>query len=543
MNALRVEVITDTDTRVLHVGAGEYDASVAAVLRQRGLPLNTRCGDRGLCEGCLFELKHGAVRHLRSGARVEAGGGPLRACEHAFHGDSSIHVPRRSVASNSPSVLEDYAIQIPWALDPLTDATWGVAIDVGTTTVAVALIELKTGVVVSRASAFNAQTHLADDVITRITLCMDNPAMVREMQRAVLEQTVAPLLRQAMNAGGAAMSGLGAMVIAGNTTMLHLLVAEDPSSLGVAPFAPRFTQHRILRAADLLEEWRQLIPDTEVHLLPGATAYVGADVVAGAIATGLPYEAEPALLVDVGTNGEIVLASDGQLVACATAAGPAFEGVRLASGMRAGEGAITRMRLDPIAGAHEFDWIGRKKRVKPLGLCGSAYIDFLAEARRCGLISTTGRFQRDAARPADWHVEAGGSLQFGLLCGPDGESIAVGECDIAALLSAKAAIAAGVKTLLQQCHLRPSDISRVFLAGGFGTRMSAANAIAIGMLPGFDVSQITPVGNSALSGAYLALVDRSLLDEMRNTATRIVSVELNLCPDFADTYIDNLPLP
>jgi uncharacterized 2Fe-2S/4Fe-4S cluster protein (DUF4445 family) len=191
------------------------------------------------------------------------------------------------------------------------------------------------------------------------------------------------------------------IVIAGNTTMLHLLAGEDPSSLGVAPFVPRFTKHRILQVRALLAEWNDTIPTAPLHLLPSASAYIGADIVAGLVATGMVYQPETALLVDIGTNGEIVLRHGERLLACATPAGPAFEGARLSSGMRAGSGAITNIRLNVPTGAHELTWLGQSDGTAPLGLCGSAYIDFLAEARRAELISSSGRYNRKLATPSD----------------------------------------------------------------------------------------------------------------------------------------------
>jgi uncharacterized 2Fe-2S/4Fe-4S cluster protein (DUF4445 family) len=343
------------------------------------------------------------------------------------------------------------------------------------------------------------------------------------------------LLDQALGMVGGKEKDVGIIVVAGNTTMLHLLAGVDPTPLGVAPFTPRFTEYRILRLPGL---------PAPLHLLPSATAYIGADIVAGLIASGTAYEAATTMLVDVGTNGEIVLHHGDRLVACATAAGPAFEGARLASGMRAGRGAITDVRLSlKGSGGHELCWIGQGEDRTPLGLCGSAYIDFLAEARRTELLSPTGRFDRSRSSPDDWHRNGDNMIGYRLTTGHGGRPIIVSECDIAALLAAKAAIAAGIHLLLDQSHLRPHDVRQVFLAGGFGTHMNAANAIAIGLLPGFSVDQIVPVGNSALAGAFLALTDRSLLADMQRIATQIQSIELNLIPSFQDVYIDMLSLP
>jgi uncharacterized 2Fe-2S/4Fe-4S cluster protein (DUF4445 family) len=248
------------------------------------------------------------------------------------------------------------------------------------------------------------------------------------------------------------------------------------------------------------------------------SAYVGADLCAGALASGLAYDDGPSLLVDVGTNGEIILKHDGALHGCATAAGPAFEGAGLTNGMRAGPGAIERIWFDPEPHAKV---IGRKKAV---GVCGSGYIDLLAEGRRVGLLNERGRLSKlDRLRLAD--------------------DVFVTEADIAHLLQAKAAIAAGILTLLHRVGLEPSQIKRLYLAGGFGMHLDVPNTIACGMLPGFVPEQVQVIGNSSLAGAYLALVDGGVLEELSRLARQLNVVELNLDPDFETRYIDQLALP
>jgi uncharacterized 2Fe-2S/4Fe-4S cluster protein (DUF4445 family) len=213
--------------------------------------------------------------------------------------------------------------------------------------------------------------------------------------------------------------------------------------------------------------------------------------------------------------------------------------------MRAGHGAITDIILHPDTGEHQLRWIGHdtaSNHTPPAGLCGSAYIDFLAEARRTGLLSPAGRFDRAQGLSASWHADAT-SLAYRVAHGQGNRPILVHECDVASLLSAKAAIHAGIAILLEHAHLRPADVKHVYLAGGFGTHMNVRNALAIGLLPAFTPEQIVPVGNSSLAGAFLALTDKSLLADLHRTAQAIRFLELNLIPTFQDTYIDSLSLP
>ncbi len=539
MKPRTLTITTPEGTRELSVPAST-PSSLAELLRQKGLPLNTRCGQRGLCDGCAVHLFEGQVKHLLRD-EVTAGPAEVRACRVTPASDLSLSVPQRAMLSYQPQVVDGYAIRITHAHDPISPLPLGLAIDVGTTTVAVLLVDLVTGAVLAKRSAFNAQMHLGDDVVTRISLCMQDHANLFRFQQALTRGTLVPLITQALAQAGRQASDIGAITVAGNTTMLHLLAGEDPSPLGVSPFTPRFVAHRVLNAQSLLGTSELNLSQAQLHLLPSASAYIGADIVAGLVATGMAYESDTTLLVDVGTNGEIVLQHEGRLLACATAAGPAFEGSRLAAGMRAGHGAITAITLHADGLPPTLTWLGDPKQ-KPAGLCGSAYIDFLAQGRACGLLSPTGRYLRRAGDEARFEPVPSG-LAYRLTQGQGGRPILISDCDVASLLAAKAAIAAGIALLLETAGIPPTRIERLYLAGGFGTHMNAANAIAIGLLPGFTPAQIHPVGNTSLAGALLMLTDQSLQDDMTTTARAIQTVELNQLPQFEDAYIDALMLP
>jgi uncharacterized 2Fe-2S/4Fe-4S cluster protein (DUF4445 family) len=341
--------------------------------------------------------------------------------------------------------------------------------------------------------------------------------------------------------------------------MLHLLVGENPGSMGVAPFTPTFLDYRILHGDQLqlavpLENdpagpWSVASCDAStppyqpcnatIHLLPGAAAYVGADITAGVLASGMAYRDDTCLLVDLGTNGEIVLHHADMLLGCATAAGPAFEGAGLACGVRAGKGAISHVWLETDSCRISTEIIDRGP---PTGLCGTAYVDFVARAHRVGLVTATGRFtakahQGHAARqdPYGWAIHIAQNRA--------GEPIFISEGDMASLLQAKAAIAAGITCLLRRAGLRPEQVNQVYVAGGFGFHMHIDSLLGCGLLPGFAEGQIELIGNTALAGAYLTLLDSSAMDEIQRLSKRIEIVELNLDPEFEMTYIDQLSLP
>lgn len=599
------------ETHILSPAPAERSDSLSDLLRHAGLALNTRCGGRGACDGCVIELVSGSLTDLPRAKLVSVDPGqpplPLRSCQCRLDDRPAvIRVPLRSSMRHEPQIVTNYQIRIPFSHDPLwrqlrvpvarsseelvraigqacpdlpirvlpgaiptacpagelfvtvehrgdhrlltrvsktsRKPGLGVAVDIGTTTVALLLVNLVDGAVVGRCSKFNEQIHLGEDVITRINRCSTDPSMLAQLQLAIAIKTILPLLEEALQQGSQSIDEVVCLVFAGNTTMLHLLVGEDPTPMGVAPFTPVFLHHRVSQAGEIFGQCR-LAPQLPCHLLPGAAAYVGADLTAGIVASGLLYDAGPSLLIDVGTNGEIILKTGQELVGCATAAGPAFEGARLSSGMRAVDGAISHITFDGQTLCLQCEVIG-PPGAQPIGVCGSAYVDFLAHAHAVGLLNDMGRF--NPAVPSQLREKlmpwGHGDTAFCLNVRSGPQPIVISGLDIAALLQAKAAIAAGILTLLGQFNLQPSDIQRVYLAGGFGTKLDRAAAIACGLLPGFKTEQICAVGNTALAGAYLFLIDSALVTETKAAAARIRIVELNLDPAFESHFIDQLSI-
>jgi len=619
-----LHVHTANDRRSITIDDAQLSLPLTDVLRRADLPLNTRCGQRGLCDGCRIELLSGTLISTDTGEATDASEASdlLRACQYSMvrDGHAEIHVPSRTLLGHAPQVVTDFCANVSRAHDPLWQCTdvpldeidpampfseaicrtvsrerdgdlpvrphrgvdalaesreaslrvalehcgdhwlvhpagaerpaFGVAIDVGTTTVVATLVDLASGEVIGTASALNAQARLGDNVLTRIQHCQNDKGMIDRLQHAVTKRTIRLLLDQVLREAALPADHIVCLAVAGNTTMLHLLAGVDPSPLGTAPFTPEFLEHRVLRSSGLSLLQSQtstsiasgdLAPELNaaVHLLPGAAAYVGADIIAGVFSTGMIYEVETSMLVDLGTNGEIVLKHENRLLGCATAAGPAFEGAGLACGVRAGRGAIGHVRLNEDTLQPEIDVIGKGQ---PIGLCGTAYVDFVAEARLRGIVKKAGRFSGDSpsgllAR----HPTHGQS--FTVARGRGDEPIVVSEADIASLLQAKAAIAAGIVCLLHRAGLSAGDVETLYLAGGFGFHMDIRNVIQCGLLPGFRPEQVRLVGNTSLAGAYLALLDSGVLAEMKRAGKRLEIIELNLEPDFESQYIDQLYLP
>lgn len=519
--------------------------TLSDILAAHGFPLNTRCGQRGLCRGCEVVLREGSV--MVEGTRVHSPA-TLRSCRTRIDGPITLGLPARSRIEHKPQVGETFEIAVPCGHDPLFTPdgirNTAFAVDIGTTTVVVLLVDLTTGEVLSRAGGFNAQIRFGDNVLTRIDTAR-TPEAISAMKSAIVGETLAPLLLDACERAGRGPERIAGGSIAGNTTMLHLLVGEDPTPLGIAPFTARFLAGRRVSAEDLGLTVRELPADTPIQLLPGIGAYIGADITAGIYATGMIFDTEPSLLVDIGTNGEIVLQNGGMLTGCATAAGPAFEGCGLRGGTRAREGAVSDLRLclDPFA--VEAETIGNIPLDRASGICGSAYIDFLASARSCGLLTPTGRFSTAAwdAIPAGHRCTDDDERALNLVGSGRAGEPCVSEVDVAVLLQAKAAIGAGIETLLENAGIRAKDIHRVYLAGGFGMHLNVPNAIAIGLLPEFHPDQVRVVGNTSLAGALLTLIDRTTLEEMESIREQVDVIELNLAEGFEDRYIEHLMLP
>ncbi len=529
----------------------EAQTSLAEIMARRGHPLNTRCGQRGICKGCVINL---TIGQLLENTEVISAPAEIRSCQcHTLPGSEiSVEAPARSLLNYEPRVMADFAIGIPFGHDPLFETRkgetrLGLAIDIGTTTIVVLLVDMATGEILARASDFNRQIHFGDDVLTRIQLCSDDPTLLGKLQEAIVTNTLTPLIRQTCSQASVSPDDLAGITVAGNTTMLHFLAGEDPTPMGMVPFTPRFLEHKKLQTDQIgldLDSAESVLPPLDIHLLPGLAAYVGADVTAGIFTTGMHFKEKPTLFTDIGTNGEIVLKYGDCLLGCATAAGPAFEGSGLSCGMRAVDGAIEHIRLREPPDAPICQLIEQNPSARrPVGLCGSAYIDFLAEGRRMGLLNESGRF--DAAFCATLRQEF-------VLNTDDGKAfslnpklkdpITISERDIAHLLQAKAAIAAGIEILLTRAGITPDDVDKLTLAGGFGFHIDISNAIVSGLLPGFHPDQIEVVGNTSLAGAYVALLDRNSFAEMESIRKNIEIVELNLDPEFEDRYIDHLSL-
>jgi uncharacterized 2Fe-2S/4Fe-4S cluster protein (DUF4445 family) len=414
-----------------------------------------------------------------------------------------------------------------------TDVAYGIAVDVGTTTVVATLMDLTTGGAVAVASNLNGQAPFGADVISRIARTRMEETAAAELQRTVV-QTIDGLLAEVYAASGVSSASVYEMVVAGNATMLHLLLGVDAHAISVAPFIPAFREPLDLPAAALGVD---IHPEGRIQTLPSLGAYVGADIIAGIQATGLTREPELRLFVDVGTNGEIVLGNVERVVATASPAGPAFEGGHVKAGMRAADGAIEGVTL--TNGAVELQVIGD---VPPLGLCGSGLIDVVAQLRLVGLLDASGRMAQAEDVPdhplADRLVEDEGVRAFALA-----EGITLTQRDVRELQSAKGAISTGIGALMDLLGVTTEDLEQILLAGSFGTYINPRSARVLGLVPPVPVERIVAAGNAAGEGAKMSLLSFREREMAFDLIRRVEYVELSGRPGFNEAFLAAVGFP
>ena len=414
-----------------------------------------------------------------------------------------------------------------------TGECYGVAFDVGTTTLVGTLMNLRTGMAASVLSTLNGQAPFGADVISRISHGMNGPEAIDELQQAVVT-TMNSILSELYRETGVSPAQTYEAVVVGNVTMLHLLLGVDPTPLSMAPFTPAFMDELSVEAREI---GLGIHPHGYVQTLPALGAYVGADIVAGVLATGVVREDRLRVFVDVGTNGEIVLGSAQRALATAAPAGPAFEGSQIKCGMRATTGAIEGVTLGDRV---ELQVIGGD--VPPEGICGSGLVDAVAQLLLAGLLDHSGRL-RTADAVADHPlrerlIEVDGVRAFLLA-----EGVYLTQRDIRELQFAKGSIATGIKVLMDILGVRTEDLDQVLLGGSFGSYLNPESAKVIGLVPPVDVDRIIAVGNSAGEGAKIALLSYRERQVAFELPSRIEYVELSGRADFNDSFVAVLGFP
>lgn len=407
-------------------------------------------------------------------------------------------------------------------LDVNPAAVYGVAVDIGTTTLACYLINLITGEEAAVASALNPQKAWGDDVITRADYASSGG--LDELQASVSRE-IDSLIDRMCKQAQVDKKNIYQVVLAGNTVMMHLFAGVTPQHIAQSPFVPAFTSALSFPASLL---GLSLHPAAMATLLPCVAGYVGADTVAGMLAVGMREDSETMLLIDIGTNGEIALSANGRLYACSTAAGPAFEGAHISSGMGGVAGAINKASIGE--NGIRFSTIGN---APVRGVCGSGLLDLIAGLLDAGVIEDTGRIDADSA--PSWLTISEGRIAVN-----SDNGIYLTGRDIREVQLAKGAIAAGVDVLAAAAGIAIADISHVYLAGGFGSYMDKRSAGRIGLIPQELVGRTVAIGNSSGAGAKAALLSTAAMAEAERLAGAVKYIELSARKDFQDAFMDKM---
>ena len=414
----------------------------------------------------------------------------------------------------------------------------GCAIDIGTTTVTMVLTDLENGKILAKGSSGNGQIRYGADVINRI-IQQGREGGKKKLQDAIVKETLNPVIAKLCQSAGIKATSILRLCVAANTTMNHLLVGVDAEPVRMEPYIPSFFGWEGLKAGDLKLPANPLAP---VIIAPNIGSYVGGDITAGTLATGLWDKDEIGLFIDLGTNGEIVFGNRDFMMSCACSAGPAFEGGDISCGMRATDGAIEACIIDKESMEPTLTIVGDAGQ-KPVGICGSGIIDIISELFRCGIINAKGLFVRDGARVGR---DAHGMGRYILAAAQDSETgreISINEVDIDNFIRAKGAIFSAIDTMLQAVDMPVEVIEKVYVAGGIGSGINMKNSVNIGMLPDVELEKYEYIGNSSLTGAYTMVLSDQAVEKCTELGANMTYLELSTHPGYMDSFVAACFLP
>lgn len=419
-----------------------------------------------------------------------------------------------------------------------TSRLYGVAVDVGTTSVAAFLVDLYEGRLLAKASSGNAQIKYGADVINRIVHSTRRNGL-DELNHAIIHETINPLLQKMYGDANIDKNEVIAFVASGNTVMSHLLLGVYPDYLRKEPYIPTFLRSPFIKASELEID---VNPETFLYITPCVASYVGGDITAGVLSSGMWSSDEKILFMDLGTNGEIVFGNKDFMLTCACSAGPAFEGGEISCGMRASGGAIEKVEIDRNTLEPSIRVIGGEK---PRGICGSGIIDIIAEMMMSGIIDRRGRIDKSLDSPrirTDQYDIGEYVIGFKEEWGIDND-ITITEIDIDNFIRAKGAVYSGASTLVSSIGMEFSDIDRFYIAGGIGTNIDIKKSMFIGLFPEIDIDKFTYIGNSSLMGSYLTIMSEDARLKLEEISSQMTYVELSTYPGYMDEFISACFLP
>ena len=515
-------VVLANDHRRIAAANGD---NLLALLGENAILLRADCGGRGLCGKCRIET-------IASDGQRRS----TTACTCRVESDLTIAIPESS--RMSADIVDKAEVRLPAGFvgkKPLEKQgeRFGIAVDLGTTTIAAYLVDRYDRRVLASLAVKNPQSLFGDDVMSRIASIGDSGERLQRLQR--LTSGAIGWATEALTANRRELLGRPApMVVVGNPTMIHLLLGVSPASIGLSPYAPGFYQARDSEGAALGLSSRA----TTVRTLPQVSGFIGGDILAAAVAVDLPRQPPGTLLVDLGTNGELLLKGEERLYATSCATGPAFEGATISCGMQALPGAIDRIAVDRQLRPSYRTITGKNRAMadKPLGICGSGVISGVAAMLTAGVIEKSGLLASDL--PPDLVDEEAGVRRY--LIAKDGAEgkVAISQKDIRQVQLGKAALISGIEFLLAAAGIKAP--TQLLVAGAFGSHLEKHDLLTLGMLPPLDPEQITMVGNAAGGGAIMVLCDDRHLHSAEKMAGQITVLNLAADPEFQEHFINRL---
>jgi uncharacterized 2Fe-2S/4Fe-4S cluster protein (DUF4445 family) len=514
------------------------DKTLQEAAAELGIGIESLCGGKQKCGKCkvVVEERMESLSPLEESEKElltdeEIDTGYRLSCMARVLGPVSVFIPEESRASEM--VILEGGKQIKIEPDT-TEELYGMAFDIGTTTVVGYLTDLKSGRVIAIGSTMNPQVAFGEDVMTRIAYTTGHSNGLEKLHSSIVD-ALNEIIKNAASRAKIKPADITKVTAVGNTAMHHIFLNIDPKSLGVSPFSPVVVEPVNVKAKELgLDVGR----DARIHVLPNVAGFVGADNVAVLIASE-PYSKSGATLtIDVGTNGEIVLCKNKRMMVASCATGPALEGAHIKHGMRAKPGAIEHLKIDPKTRRVRYQVIGN---VRPTGICGSGVIDAVAGLFKAGVLQKNGRF--DQAK-TDRLRKGRHGYEFVIASKKETAirgDIVITQKDVSEVQLAKAALYAGAKILMKRANV--AKIDRIFLAGAFGSHIDPASAMAIGMFPKCPLKNIRAIGNAAGDGARIALINAGKRAEAEKIARKIRYIELTVDPDFETEFVNAMHLP
>lgn len=527
----------------------ENEESIASVAARNGVRIEHPCGGRGVCGKCkvlLFDREMNQGQAEAAASTEHMSGEQVLACRTRARDGMRLSVPEDHRLSSRILEINDnlFALSPERMPSPFINdrgnterkrkGMYGVALDIGTTTLAASLVDLESGSIIDSVSSDNPQSKHGGDVISRITYAMEEPDGASILHREILQATNELIARLAADAL-VSTDEIIHIVAAGNTTMEHCFWGVSPAPIGRAPFQPVFRKAEKRRAGEL---GLSVAPWATVEMVPNIAGHVGGDIVSGIYLTEMYRGKELSFLIDIGTNNEIVLGNNRFLLACSAAAGPALEGAGIKHGMRARQGAIEHIIFDE--GQLRYEVVGG---LQPKGICGSGLVDVISGMLEVGMLHSNGLLagpEEASGNPyADRLTKTLGRREF-RIASCEGGWLTITQKDIRQAQLAKSAVKTGVELLLEYAGCKLGDVDRIFLAGAFGTYMNLKNARRMGIVPDVSLDRIFVVGNTAGLGCARALLCEDAEDVMNEISLHTEHVEMATSPNFQEKFLRHL---